>query len=94
MRVEIKTLGLDEPVVCQGETIIVNRHGALISTTVALRVGLKVEVHVLPTGKRGLADVVYVDPDRPRVCGVGLASPENIWGLSFPPEDWREGTHL
>ena len=94
MKIEIEALGLDEPLVCQGETIVINRHGALISTTAALRVGLRVEVHVLLTGKRGLGGVVYVDPDQPRVCGVGLTNPENIWGLSFPPEDWQEETRF
>ena len=76
MTVEIEARGLDEPLVCQGETIVVNRHGALISTAVVLRVGMKVEVHVLLTDKRGLGDVVYIDPDQPRLCGVGLTKPE------------------
>ena len=30
---------------------------------------------------------VYIDFDPPRVCAIGLAEPENIWGLSFPSED-------
>ena len=79
---------LSEPLTCEGETIAVNRHGALISSSIPLRVGMKIEIQVILTDKRAPANVVYVDPERPRVCGIGLAEPENIWGLSFPPEDW------
>jgi len=80
-------------VTCDGETIVVNRHGALISTTIPLRVGMKIEIYVVMTGKRAPAKVVYVDPEKPRVCGIGLENPENIWGLSLPPDDWYEQDH-
>ena len=90
MIVRIEAQGVNEPLTCEGETIVVNRHGALISTSIGLRVGMKIEVHVILTDKRALAKVVYVDPDRPRHCGIGLEKPENIWGLSLPPEDWRD----
>jgi len=90
LKILIEAQGIAEPLTCQGETIVVNRHGALISTAVVLRVGMRIEIHVIPTGKRAPADVVYVDPDQPRVCGIGLVKPENIWGLSLPPEDWHE----
>ena len=49
---------------------------------------LKIEIHVIITGKRAAAKVVYVDPEHPLVYGVELDEPENIWGLSFPPDDW------
>jgi hypothetical protein len=90
LKVLIEAQGIAGPLTCQGETIVVNRHGALISTAVALRVGMRIEIHVIPTDKRAPADVVYVDPDQPRVCGIGLVKPENIWGLSLPPKDWHE----
>jgi hypothetical protein len=90
LKIIIVAQSLTEPLTCDGETIIVNRHGALISGTVPLRVGMKIEIHVILTDKRATAEVVYVDPERPRVCGIGLAKPENIWGLSFPPDDWYE----
>ena len=93
LKVVIKAQSLTEPLTCDGETIVVNRHGALISSTVPLRVGMKIELHVIMTDKHAPAEVVYVDPERPRVCGIGLAEPENIWGLSLPPEDWYEGSH-
>jgi hypothetical protein len=91
LKVRIEALGVSEPLTCEGETFVVNLHGALILTAVALRVGMKIGIHVLLTDKRAMADVVYVDPDQPRHCGINLEKPENIWGLSSPPDDWHEG---
>jgi hypothetical protein len=91
LKVLIEAQGIVEALTCQGDTIVVNRHGALISTAIALRVGMRIDIHVIPTGRHASAEVVFVDPDQPRVCGIGLAKPENIWGLSSPPDDWREG---
>jgi len=70
LKVRIEALGVSEPLTCEGETFVVNLHGALILTAVALRVGMKIGVHVLLTGKRAIADVVYVDPEQPRHCGI------------------------
>jgi hypothetical protein len=44
-------------------------------------------------GKRWgpIADVVYVDPEQPRHCGINLEKPENVSGMSSPPDDWHEG---
>jgi hypothetical protein len=77
-------------VVCEGETVIVNLHGALISTPVALCKGMRIQIQVFLTDKRAQAEVVYVDPEQPLHCGIALAKPENIWGLSLPPDDWIE----
>lgn len=90
MKVQIAAQAVTEPLTCEGETIVVNLHGALISTAVPLRVGMKIEVHVILTGKRARAEVAYIDPDQPRLCGIGLEKPSNIWGVSLPPEDWIE----
>jgi hypothetical protein len=92
LKVVLSARSLSERLTCDGETIVVNRHGALISCTAPLRMGLKIEVHVVITDKRAKAEVVYLDAERPFVCGVALEKPENIWGLSFPPDDWF-GTH-
>ena len=92
LKVVISAKGLTQPLTCDGETIVVNRHGALVACTVPLRMGLKIEVHVIMTDKSAAAEVVYVDPERPFVFGIELEKPENIWGLSFPPDDWYE-TH-
>lgn len=92
LKVVISAQSLSEPLTCDGETIIVNRHGALISCTVPLQIGLKIEIHVVITDKSAKAEVVFVHPERPFVCGIELERPENIWGLSLPPDDWFE-TH-
>jgi hypothetical protein len=84
------TQGIAGHLTCEGETIIVNLHGALITTSVALSVGMKIEIHVYLTGKRATAKVVYVDPEKPLRCGIELATPRNIWGISLPPKDWQE----
>ena len=76
---------------CEGETIVVNLHGALISTAVALSKGMRIEIQVHLTGKRADAKVVYIDPIQPLHCGIELAKPQNIWGISLPPDDWEEG---
>jgi hypothetical protein len=91
LKVVIEAHGMSEPLTCEGETFVVNLHGALILTTVALRVGMKISIHVHLTDKRAAAEVVYVDPDQPRHCGIKLERPENIWGLSSPPDDWHTG---
>ena len=46
------------------------------------------------TDERAVAKVVYVDPTRVQVCGIELAKPENIWGISLPPDDWLDGGEL
>ena len=92
LKVVIEAEGVTEPLTCDGETIVVNRHGALISTAVPLRVGMKIQIHVFMTNTRAAADVVHVDPEKGGVCGIGLVIPENIWGVEAPPDDWREGS--
>jgi hypothetical protein len=91
LKVRIEALGMSEPLTCEGETFVVNLHGALILTAVALRIGMKIWIHVLHTKKRVAADVVYIDPDQPRHCGINLEEPENIWGLTLTPDDWQNG---
>jgi hypothetical protein len=91
LKVLIEVQGVTEPLTCEGETIVVNLNGALVMTAVALRVGMKVSIHVHITGKHTAAEVVYVDPDQPRHCGIKLAKPENIWGVSLLPDDWHKG---
>ena len=92
LKVEIEARGLTEPLTCEGETFVVNLRGALILTAVTLRVGMKILIHVRLTDKCATAEVVYVDPDQPRHCGIKLEKPENIWGVSLPPDDWGEGS--
>jgi hypothetical protein len=73
-----------------GETIIVNLHGALISTSTQLNVGMTISVYVYLTDKRARAQVVHIDPENPMHCGIELDKPRNIWGVPLPPDDWKE----
>jgi len=75
---------------CEGVTIVVNLHGALIATAIGISVGAKIAIHVHLTDKRSAAQVVYVDPENPLYCGIELEKPRNIWGVSLPPDDWDE----
>ena len=90
LKVGIVAQDTSEPLACEGDTIVVNLHGALISTLVPLRVGMKIEIRVILTDNRALAEVVYVHPEQPLHCGIALTKPQNIWGVSLPPEDWSE----
>jgi len=56
------------------------RHGALISSRVPLRIEMKIAIHVVQT--KVLMRKLW--------CGIALEKPENIWGVSFPPDDWYE----
>lgn len=77
-----------------GETIIVNLHGALISTTSQLSLGMEISIHVYITDKRAAGRVVFVHPMNPLHCGVELNEPRNIWGVSLAPADWEMNHHL
>lgn len=90
LRVAIAIDSGAESLTCEGETVVVNLHGALLSTTFALSVGTKISIHVYLTDKRSKARVAYADPENPLRCGIELDQPRNIWGVSLPPTDWDE----
>jgi hypothetical protein len=57
----------------EGETIVVNLHGALIATAIGLRTGRGISIHVYLTDKCAGAGVVYIGsyesaPLRDRTC--------------------------
>ena len=90
LKVAIEVRGVVEPLNCEGETEVVNLHGAFISTAVALLVGMTVDIRVVLTGKCARATVVYVDREQPRYCGISLDHSQNIWGILLPPDDWAD----
>ena len=77
---------------CEGTTEIVNLHGALIHTAVELPYQASIDIHVILTGKRAKARIIYINPMNRLMCGVELEQPENIWGVSLPPKDWSESS--
>jgi hypothetical protein len=94
LRVAIAVEGGTGSLTCEGETVVVNLHGALLSTTIGLSVGTKISIHVYLTDKRSKARVVYADPENPLRCGIELDQPRNIWGVPLPPGDWDETAEL
>ena len=69
LKVVIEAQGIAEALTCEGETIVVNLHGALISTAIPLSKDMKIKIEVNLTGKRANAEVVYIDPQQPLHCG-------------------------
>jgi PilZ domain-containing protein len=94
LKVVITVEGGAESLTCEGETIVVNVHGALIATAIGLNSGMRISIHVYLTNKRAAARVVYVDPKNALHCGIELDEPRNIWGVSLPPDDWDETAAL
>jgi hypothetical protein len=88
LKVVIDVQDAAECLTCEGETIIVNLHGALISTSIQLSTGMTISVYVYLTDKRAAARVVYIDSKNPLQCGIELDEPRNIWGVPLPPDDW------
>ena len=94
LKAVITVEGDTEGLWCEGETVVVNLHGALIATAIGLSVGMRISIHVYLTDKRAGARVVYVDPKNPLHCGIELDEPRNIWGVSLPPDNWEETAAL
>lgn len=72
------------------ETILVNRHGARIRSTVPLEPRMEVRVAMLAPYKWRVGQVVWADSHESEY-GIELHRPENFWGIYFPPEDWELG---
>ena len=72
------------------ETILVNRHGAKIRSTVPLEPKMEVRVAMLAPYKWRVGQVVWADSGESEY-GIELFRPENFWGIYFPPEDWELG---
>jgi hypothetical protein len=90
LEVSIEVEGDPSHPIVKGATMVVNLHGALIRTSTALQPESRINITVYITGKKSAARVVYVALDNPLQCGIELAQPQNIWGVSLPPEDWED----
>ena len=78
----------------EGETIVVNLHGALVRTTAALTFGEAIELEVHLTGKKARAKIAWCGPAHSSMYGIALEQPENIWGIPLPPSNWNEDDDL
>ncbi len=81
---EVRATGLT----CDGETVVVNLHGALVKTTARLQVGSQITILVQLTGKSAQGRVVFASEESPLHFGIALDHPQNIWGVSLAPADW------
>ena len=86
VHIEVQSTGFK----CEGETIVVSLHGALVRTTGRLKLGARISIDVHLTGKSADARVVFASRERPLEFGIALDKPQNIWGISLAPADWRE----
>ena len=94
LKVVITVEGGAERRTCDGETIVVNLHGALIATAIGLSSRMRISIHVYLTDKRAAARVDYIDPKNPLHCWIELDEPRNIWGVPLTPDDWEETAAL
>src|ERR1044071_4269836 len=70
------------------ETILVNKHGAKIRSSIPLEPQMQLRVALLAPYKWRTAEVVWANFDA-HEYGIQLQNPENFWGVCFPPEDWE-----
>jgi hypothetical protein len=74
-----------------GETLRVSLHGALIRIAAPLQLGDRIVLHVQETGKSAEARIVFMDAGTLHF-GMEFVTPENIWGITAPPDDWQGST--
>lgn len=76
-------------------TLLVNMHGGKITTThhLAMGTGLMVEnplmgvvakANVVWLGERDVAQDLHP-------VALELVEPQNVWGMTFPPDNWHSG---
>lgn len=77
-------------------TQVVNKHGGKIETTHQLAVGAEVLIENRAMGVVAKSSVVWVgmmeEAGDLHPVGLQLLKAQNIWGITFPPEDWRPGS--
>jgi len=72
-----------------GKTLVVNKHGALISTIPGLQDGMRLCITVVTSGKSAAARVVWDGPRSEGRYGIELETPEDFWEIFVPPADWE-----
>jgi hypothetical protein len=73
-------------------TQVVNKHGGKIATTHRLAMGTEVLIENRAGGVEAKARVVWMgeedDARNLHSVGLELLEPQNVWGMTFPPDDW------
>ena len=74
-------------------TLVVNKHGAMIATTHRLALSTEVLIENPARGVVAKASVVWLGEKDNAVdlhsVGLELLEAQNLWGIAFPPDDWR-----
>jgi len=76
----------------QGETIVINAHGALLYLDAEIDMGALVTLRSPATEEDQESRVVYIGgaSDRGMRLGLEFVSPApHFWGIEFPPSDWK-----
>ena len=75
-------------------TLDVNKHGGKISTAHALEAGTEVLIENRILHGAAKAKVIRRDetqsPEGLYYVALELLEPQNIWGITFPPDDWSD----
>jgi hypothetical protein len=69
-----------------GKTLVVNKHGALISTIPGLKSGMQLCITVAASGKSAGAQVVWDGARGDGRYGIELETPDNLWDIMSTPE--------
>ncbi len=74
-------------------TLIVNKHGGKVATSRQLAMGTEVSIENRTLGVVARANVVWLSekryPGDLHHVGLQLIEAQNVWGIAFPPDDWR-----
>jgi hypothetical protein len=73
-------------------TQAVNMHGGKIATTHRLTMGTEILIENRTRGVVAKARVVWLggkdDAEDLHLVALELLEPQNVWGMTFPPDDW------
>jgi hypothetical protein len=69
---------------------MVSKHGARVHTGKHLVKSNEIFITIPNTGRKQKAKVVLAWEQAVGLyeCAIELEHPENLWGVTFPPEDW------
>ncbi len=79
----------NSPLRVMAETVDVSMEGAKIRLTTPLEAGMQLRVAALNPYRYTRARVVWAKPQSSEY-GIQLLTPQNFWGIAFPPDDWGE----
>ncbi|HEX5482257.1 MAG TPA: hypothetical protein VFZ08_06485 [Terriglobia bacterium] len=75
-------------------TVVVNRQGACISTAQRLAPDLELTIENPPLRIAVRGRIIHVSDPAPdgdsNEIGVELVESKNVWGIQYPPADWRQ----